>query len=220
MSTEREKKYHLITDQYAMKICKQYDLNMPAEIIAIIFMFYFIKEINIEHGDRIKVEGNKVTNINYNQWTACLNKSVIDDWMDPYFDINHIHTIKIKIIKHLSSEMVIGIVGPGYNLNTPISYSNLYKLRWFKDGEFYRNSIQIAKVDDYSAGWIIALTLNLELLSLSYSIYGNNEDNKPQKEGILISKGQITKGKYKWAVEIDGKDDCVEIIDIYSNNGL
>ena len=168
-------------------------MKIPTEIISVIFMFYFIKQFNIEYGQKIQVEGNTLTNITY----SYLNTSVIDDWMDPYFEINHIHTIKIKIIKHLRSKMVIGMVGPRYNLNTPISYSNLYYFNIFKDGGLYRNGIQIAKVNDYSAGYLVALTLNLKLLCLSYSIYKNDNEVEPEKKGFLLNEGQITKDKYK-----------------------
>ena len=116
-SVEREKKYQLITYGHIRNVCKAYDLNVPTEIVSIIFMFYFMKIFNIEHGQNIKVEENTITNIQENAFFGLLNTTVIDDWMDP--NLNHIHTIKIKMVKQ-SGFITMGIVEQGYDVETSV----------------------------------------------------------------------------------------------------
>ena len=101
MSAQRKQRYQLLIDEYSMTTCTKYDLDIPTEIIYIIFMFYSIKEFNIEYGKRIKIKANMITNICDDYYIAYKNITVTNDWMNPDSYTNHIHTIKIKITKQL-----------------------------------------------------------------------------------------------------------------------
>ena len=133
--------------------------------------------------------------------------------MDPDSDIDFIHTITIKIIKQTYS-IGIGIVEAGYNLETLIQFCKGYC--FFNNGNVCKKVTVLRKADEYTTGDIVSLTLNLKSLSLSYNIIKNNDNEI--KKGMLVQEGQILKRKYKWAVAISSKDDCVEIIDIYARN--
>ena len=82
-------------------------------------------------------------------------------------------------------------------------------------GEIYYKWHEVAKLGDYNVGDIISFTLNLKLLSLSYTIF-NYGDIEFKKEGVLLKAGKISKTKYKWAVGINNRGDCVEIVDVHS----
>ena len=217
MSTQREKTYQLITDGYMRDTCKEYNLDIPSEIVSIVFIFYFIKAFDIEYGELIKVENNKITNICDKPFGAFMNTTVIGDWMhsDADADTDHVHTIKLKII-NLSLAFSIGILLEGYNLEYPMTWLKGQTLCVSESLITYKMNV-IAKLDKYNTGDIISFTLNLKLLSLSYSIC-NEADIVPKQEGILLTAGTISKAKYKWAVLLDHQGDCVEIIDVYSES--
>ena len=218
MSTESEKKCELTIDGYIRRGTNEYDINMPSEIVSIIFMFYFIKEFNIEYGKGIEVKENKITNIGDDPRPEFMNTTVIGDWMDPLnYGRNHIHTIKIKTIKHFADQIAIGIVEKEYNLKDSMDVCKGYAFCLWDDGEILYNAMEIATVNDYSIGDIVCLTLNLKSLSLSYSIFKSG-DIESKQQGILLKAGEVSEKKYKWGVGIDTKGDCVEIMDVYSSN--
>ena len=222
MSGEREKKYRLISDGYTRKISKKYQLDVPSEIISIIFMFYFIKIFNIKHGSRIKVEGNIITNISDDKYMASLNTTVIEEWMDCNSYTSNIHTIKIKTIKP-PLRIFIGIVSVPYNLEWSmiVKYKghDQYAFAFYRYGSTYYGTIARTNGNKITLNEkdTVSLTLNLKLLSLSYSIFSDGH-NVPKKQGILLKAGEIRKAKYKWAVKLDRTGDSVEVIDVYPNN--
>ena len=213
MSTERQKQYQLITDGYTRAKSKQYDIDIPSEIVTLIFTFYFIRIFHIEHGKKIQVTDNVITNID-STYAACLNTSVIDEWMDPHsFNNNgyYIHTMKVKIIKQ-TGFIIVGIVDQNHDLNDAIIAQQGYSL--VSDGGYYKCTSLKGNADGYSTGDVVSLMLNIKALSLSYSIIKNGDTE--EKKGLLFKAGEINKTKYKWAVGIYDKPDSVEIIDIYS----
>ena len=210
MSTQRKRQCTLITDRYVRQNAEKWDLDIPSDIVLIIFMFYYIKMFEIEYGNKIIREDNTITNI----IDSYRNTSLIGDWMDPGADNNCIHTFKVKIVKN-TGVIGIGIVKPGYNMEEAIIYLKGYA--YFNDGHYYKNGLGSGKADDYSTGCIVSLTLNLNALSLSYDII-DKENVVESKKGVLYKSGKIDTCKYKWAVSIYQQHDCVEIIDVYSNN--
>ena len=216
MSSERERKYQLITDAYTRKKCMEYQLGIPSEIVAIIFMFYFIKVFDIEYGEEVQVQDNILTNIGTESpwgFALALDTSVIGNWMVPESDNGHVYTIKVKIIR-VQSEIGIGIVREGYTMSNCIVWPTHYT--YVNDGEYYDGWSEKGTADKYGAGDIVSLTLNLQSSSLSYDIVNDTDDTS--EHGILFKEGEIDKVKYKWAVGMYNEDDCVEIIDVYSNN--
>ena len=201
----------MINDGYMKNISKKYNLDIPSEIVSLIFMFYFIKAFNIEHGGKIKIEHNVITNID-ETFLAFIYTTVIVQCMIPDGDINHIHSIKVRIIK-LSSNIQIGIVPNGYALENAIATNKGYSFK--RDGICVHRYYIQRMVDEYITGDIVSLTLNLKEMSLSYKIINRKNKDNVTKEGIVFEAGEIDKTEYKWAIVIDRKDDCVEIIDVY-----
>ena len=216
MSSKKEKICQLMIVGYSRSISSTYGLIIPSEIVSIIFMFYFIKPFNIKYGTQIKVEGNTITNICNQKLFTYKNTTVINDWMDPDSYTNPIHTIKMGIIKQFSGAIIIVIVEQDYDSQLSMNFIKGYAFSFYRHGEIYYSWHQVAQLDDYNVGDIISLTLNLKLLSLSYNIF-NDGDIEFKEEGVLLPAGAIPKTKYKWAVGINTKGDCVEIVDVYSN---
>ena len=208
MSKQRKRKFQMITDGYIKNASKNYDLDIPSEIMSLIFMFHFIKEFIIEYGKKIQIEDNVITNIDMSS-DQHSNTTIIDDWMDPDSDIDHIHTIKVKILRRTDS-ILIGIVYRGYKLEDTIISSEGYCFS--SDGLCYHGISCRKKDDTYSTGDIVSLTFNVKSLLLSYKI-AKKEDNEI-KGGIVFDSSRIYKTKYKWAIGIFEHNDSVEIIDI------
>ena len=210
MSSEREKKCQQLVDGYIRNLCKEYELDIPSEIVSFIFMFYFIKLFNIQHGCKIKVEDNTIINI-ADGWNAWLNTTVIGEFMNAHSD--DIHTIKLQIMKQTAS-MAIGIFHGAYFVEQPIKTSQ--GVAYFNNGKIYHDLI-FDTADEYGTGDIVSVTVNFKSLCLSYSVIKKNQTE--EKKEILLDVGEIAADyKYQWAVQIDTKDDCIQIIDICSTH--
>ena len=148
------------------------NLEIPSEIVSIIFMFYFIKLFNIEYGKEIKVKENIIKNAYYYGYNTYSNTTVIGDWMNPNSDNNnnHVYTIKVKIIKK-SGLIIIGIVDQTYNLYKLTTQLQGYSFA--SNGEFQKMRHLKGLADKYKKGDIVSLTLDIKALSLSYSIIKN-----------------------------------------------
>ena len=77
MSTQRKRKHELIIDGYVRQNAEKCDLDIPLDIALVVFMFYYIKTINIEYGSKIYRKDNTITNIK--QRYSHKNVSVIGD---------------------------------------------------------------------------------------------------------------------------------------------
>ena len=224
MSAERKRKYQLITEGYIKSLSGEYNLDIPSEIVSIIFIFHFIQIFNIRHGKKISADNNIITNIAQEEddesWLTQRNnkKAVIGQWMRVNSDFPNTHTIKLKIVKDTGG-IGIGIVSPGYKLESPL---RSYHFR--SHGAVHHNQgkriIDKRVKDTFSTGDIVTLTLNSNPISLSYSIIKTGDKEPARldvpKKGILFEKFGLSEYTFKWAVEIDERGDCVEIIDIFS----
>ena len=199
----------MVTAGYVRNISDNFNLDIPSDIVSIIFMFYFMKLFNIEYGNRIRVKENMIRNVNYRSLNCpYLNTTVIGNWMNPNSDNHHTYTIKVKIRKKTGG-MIIGIVAQRYDLYGLIR--NLQGYSFACNGTYYNRRTYKGRTDKYDAGDIVSLTLNIKALSLSYSILKNEEN--AARTGILFKAGEIYETKYKWAVGIFLAGDSVEIID-------
>ena len=164
MSTERKQRYELMTCGYIRSKSKQYCLDIPSDIVSIIFMFYFIKVFNIEYGKRIKCEDNFITNIS-DSMAACFNTTVIDGWMVPDSGGDFIFTLRVKIVKQTDT-IVIGIVQQGYKLDDSLLV--FHKSYGFaNDGNYFHSLSLKGTADAYRANLIRGLvSLNYRLVSL------------------------------------------------------
>ena len=214
MSRNSKISHYSLTNGYSTEICDQYDLNIPSEIIKLIFMFYYTNTFHFEYGQHIKIDDNIITNIS-DSWEKCLNTTVIGQWMKPESQSMYIHVIKVKIIKKKgwNCPVAIGIVKEGYDVNNAILGNESY---WIGSGiRSYNKNKKELTIDRIEEGDIVSLTLDFKHLSLKYDIINDNKENRT-KSGIAIKSGRIDKVKYKWAVWIDQKLDSCQIIDIFS----
>ena len=101
-------------------------------------------------------------------------------------------------------------------MNT-IEITTLLFYYYYSNGQYYKTPSEYGRADKYSTGCIVSLTLDLDALSLSYHVIDEINDVAPKK-GILCKAGKADTCKYKWAVSMYEPHDCVEIIDVYSNN--
>ena len=207
-----------MTDGYLRMHAVKYNLELPSDIITIIFTFFYIVHFHFEHGKRVQIKGNTITNIDTSQYAVICNTTVIDDWMDPDSDDSHIHTIRVKFIKgqeRKASIIAIGIVHDKYYVDRGLfNQKNAY---WINssgqckgriNGKFnrYRESF----TERFGDGDILSLTLDVKALSLSFEI----DKGKYMIKNTLFKAGTIIKTKYKWAISVFYKDDACEILDI------
>ena len=204
MSADREKKQRFVVSGYIRKISDQYKIDMPSEIVSIIFIFYYIKFFTFEHSEKIQVKNNIIRNINDDEDSYdFLNTTVIGDWMDSDSEYKHIHTIRLKIIRMVEM-IIVGIVGEFYDVEDDMESG---RFAWESTGR-----VRDDHVDSYGVRDEIFMILNFKELSLSYKII---KPDNTELNGVLFGSQQIDKDKYKWAVSTDDRSDCVEILDIY-----
>ena len=212
MSEERVNKYQWIVSGYIRQISKRCLLDIPSEIISIIFMFYYIKLFDFECGQDIEVEDNVIRNLD-KTWWASLNTTVIGDWMDLSSNDIHSYTIKMKMI-NISKEITIGIVQEGYHLNSTIAdCEGTYC--WSSNGYVIYNYGSTPSAEPYTTGDEVCMTLDVKELSLWYKIV--NSDNNISTGFLFVGPHKVDKEKYKWGISLDTNQDSCEILNIYSS---
>ena len=208
MSKDRQRKQKLMVDGYSRDKCKECGLDMPSDIVSIIFLFYFIERFDIEYGKRVTVKKNIIKSN-----CSDFNTTVIGDWMDPAADDKQHHKITLKVIKR-GGVMIIGIVEDGYDLDGVFTNSSGYSFMAGSSGYRYLKETPEWEpvADNYENQDVVTLTLNFKSLSLAYDIIKSTE-NAPQS-GILYKAEEIRNTRYKWAVAIFQMSDSIEILDI------
>ena len=107
MSEYREKKQRFVVSGYTREVSGQYKINMPSDIVSIIFTLYYIKFLSFEHSKKIGVKDNIDTDVT-NEGHDHFNTTVIGDWMDLHSEHQYIHTMRLKIIEMMDA-IQIGI---------------------------------------------------------------------------------------------------------------
>ena len=205
----REAKDRMIIDGFVRDIGKDLDVDIPLDIIQMIFTFFFIKIFNFEYSTEedggIEVDENTITHtIN-----SSLNTVVVGDWMDP--EIKSIHSIKMKV--NITAAALIGIVPDGYKVDKAMIFCDDH-YSYSEDGEVYNRTEKLALAGDhhgYSKGDELLLTLDFDTLSLSCQTVTNSGE---VIKDILVPVGVIKKMKYKWAFGLYGKLASFTVIDI------
>ena len=215
MSEDRKQTHRMIVDGFVRALCNKYDMKIPKDFIQIIFMFFYFGLFKFEHGERVKIEDNTITNID-TTFKSGWNTTVIGEWMDPDSTINHIYTIKIKIIKSKGS-FRIGIINdhdsyPYTNLNMPIQ---MEEYSYNEKGYCYFERTRQSKGDSYTSGDVVIMTLDLKSLSLSAKVIKTTNNGTNEQDKILFKPGEILKAKYKWKVTIHFANDSCEVMEIY-----
>ena len=114
---EREKKSRVIVDGYTRNSCNVYIMDIPSDIIQIIFIFFYCKIFDFDFSkEHIQIKENTLTNIS----SSCLNTTVVGDWMMP--DSKKIHTMTVKVAS-LSIQSLIGIASTDYVVNGAFIFS-------------------------------------------------------------------------------------------------
>ena len=214
----REKSKHLLIDGFIRKQNKEYDSNIPSDIISIIFMFFVY--VKFEHGKRVNIKGNTITNID-TTYASSSNITLIDEWMDPDSDYHQSHTITVKFIKGqqiADSAFCIGIVYGKYYVNHEF-LDQEYKGTWItSNGKYYSRTpgkrYHFERFNTYFGdGDVVSMTLGIKAFTLSYQIHKDEDIIKR-----TLYSGNIIKAKYKWAISISAAGDSCQILDIIHSN--
>ena len=200
--SDRQERHQFTVSGYTRKLSEQHKINIPSEIVSIIFIFYYNRFFDFEYSKKIQVKDNVITNID--DVYSSLNTTVIGGWMDPDSDNKYMHTIRIKVINK-DDQILIGITDAAYDLEDDIT----------SNGGYFWGSLGIVNkvrpVEAYDVGDEVIMTLDLNELSISYKII---KQDRNESSGVLFGPQQIEKAKYKWAVSLDEHLDSCEIIDI------
>ena len=210
---ERERIAKILIHGYARNEDIENPLDIPSDIIQIIFLFYYIKKFNFEYSTEhieLNQDENKITNIS----NSSLNTTVVGDWMDPFESNKNIHIIKVKI-DALIQTALIGIV-PDYDVDSALIWCNNAYV-YAATGNVYANSTKLDGFESdgihhgFSEGDTVIMTLNFELLSLCCHIISSSRENINE---IIMKPGSIDKTKYKWAIGMYEDDSAITVIDI------
>ena len=204
LSQEKKQKHKILVNGYTRSWCIDYNLKIAADIIQIIFMFFYIKFDSEYLQQRVHIQHDIITNIDDELLYEC-NTTVIGDWMDN----NHKHVIKVKILD--AKTIFIGIVGEGYKLTMPLLYQTASYYLSNTDEAASDSEVSDQEMDyNFVPGDIVSLVFSPDILWLSYVV------SKEDGTSICGNINRVKKGKYKWAITLFEKGGSCQIIDVYS----
>lgn len=204
---DREKRNKFCVNGFTRMQCKSFEIEIPDDIIQLIFIFYHIIIFDYQHPNHIGVKKNTIKN----ETGSCLHTIAIGDTMDP--QQNKVYKMTIKI-ERKTGYIGIGII-ESKDLNVTKAFINVRgSYSYFNTGMVYNAGMVLnigKKIDEYVKDDMITLILNTSKMSLLYEKIGKDGE---QQSGVVVKSGGIKKVKYKWATAIYNKLDSLTVIDI------